>query len=167
MTEQQLSEFIDFVLVYLGTQVKIPRKRGTFVEFRDGMINVSPIGRNCTQAERDEFAAYDKVHGVRQRMVKALRERFDGQLDLCYSIGGQISIDVFPKGWDKTYCLRHVQSAGFDAIHFFGDKTFPGGNDYEIFTDRRVVGHSVSGPDDTRAQLLQLFGADLAGTGPA
>lgn len=26
------------------------------------MINVSPIGRNCSQEERDEFERYDKVH---------------------------------------------------------------------------------------------------------
>ena len=38
-------------------------------------------------------------------------------------VGGQISIDVFPKGWDKTFCLKHLQGEGFDTIHFFGDKT--------------------------------------------
>lgn len=41
-----------FFLLYL---------RGTFIEFRSGMINVSPIGRNCSQEERDEFERYDKV----------------------------------------------------------------------------------------------------------
>jgi hypothetical protein len=35
--------------------------RGTFIEFRSGMLNVSPIGRNCSQEERDEFEKYDKV----------------------------------------------------------------------------------------------------------
>ena len=32
-----------------------------------------------------------------------------------------------------------------------------GGNDYEIFVDPRVVGHTVAGPEDTIAQLRQLF----------
>lgn len=36
--------------------------RGTFIEFRNGMLNVSPIGRNCSQEERDEFEKYDKVN---------------------------------------------------------------------------------------------------------
>lgn len=45
--------------------LKIPVKRGTFIEFRKGMLNVSPIGRNCSQAERDEFERYDKGAGVR------------------------------------------------------------------------------------------------------
>ncbi len=35
--------------------------RGTFVEFRNGMINISPIGRNCSQDEREAFEKYDKV----------------------------------------------------------------------------------------------------------
>ena len=35
--------------------------RGTFIEFRSGLINVSPIGRSCSQAERDQFFAYDMV----------------------------------------------------------------------------------------------------------
>lgn len=34
---------------------------GTFVEFRTGLINVSPIGRNCSQEERIAFNDYDKV----------------------------------------------------------------------------------------------------------
>jgi phosphomannomutase len=45
-----------------GTQdLDIPLKRGTFVEFRKGMLNVSPIGRNCSQEERVEFEKYDQV----------------------------------------------------------------------------------------------------------
>lgn len=35
--------------------------RGTFIEFRNGMLNISPIGRNCTVEERMEFSEIDKV----------------------------------------------------------------------------------------------------------
>ncbi len=35
--------------------------RGTFIEFRNGMLNVSPIGRSCSQEERIEFFELDKV----------------------------------------------------------------------------------------------------------
>lgn len=35
--------------------------RGTFIEFRNGMLNVSPIGRSCTQEERKEFYELDQV----------------------------------------------------------------------------------------------------------
>lgn len=87
------------------------------------MINVSPIGRNCSREEREEFEQYDKVHNVRKTMIEALKKEF-GHDDLTFSIGGMISFDVFPKGWDKSYCLQFVEK-DFDEIHFFGDKCYP------------------------------------------
>lgn len=71
--------------------------------------------------------------------------------------GGQISFDVFPKGWDKTYCLQHFEKESFEEIHFFGDKTEPGGNDHSIFIDPRTIGHAVTSPADTIIQLQQLL----------
>ncbi len=62
-----------------------------------------------------------------------------------------------PQGWDKTFCLKYVEAAGFDEIHFFGDKTFEGGNDYEIFVSPLVKGHTVTSPEDTEAQCRKLF----------
>ena len=47
-SEEQLQEFINFVLKYIA-DLEIPVKRGCFLEFRRGMMNVSPIGRNCSQ----------------------------------------------------------------------------------------------------------------------
>ena len=41
--------------------IDIPIKRGTFIEYRNGMMNISPIGRNCSQEERDEYEKYDLV----------------------------------------------------------------------------------------------------------
>ena len=64
-----------------------------------------------------------QIHGLRAAFVKALKENFP-DYGLTYSIGGQISFDVFPHGWDKTYALRHVEDEGFTEIHFFGDKTY-------------------------------------------
>lgn len=150
-----LQKFINFVLYYLST-ITLPLKRGVFVEFRAGMLNISPIGRSCSQEERDAFEKYDKEHQIRKTMIEALKKEFP-DIGLTFSIGGQISFDVFPIGWDKTYCLRYLENEGFDEIHFFGDKTYQGGNDYEIFIDKRVVGHCVSGPQDTKKQLEELL----------
>ncbi|EEB07681.1 phosphomannomutase Pmm1 [Schizosaccharomyces japonicus yFS275] len=154
--EEKYKNLINFCLRYLA-DIDIPVKRGTFIEFRNGMVNISPIGRNASVTERNEFEKYDKIHQIRPKMVEALREKF-GDYGLTFSIGGQISFDVFPTGWDKTYCLRHVEGDGFDTIHFFGDKTYKGGNDYEIYEDPRTIGHSVTCPEDTMAELKKLFG---------
>lgn len=62
--EEKLKELINYLLHYIA-DLDIPLKRGTFIEFRNGMLNVSPIGRNCSQEERDEFEQYDKQAGIR------------------------------------------------------------------------------------------------------
>ncbi|KAI0193078.1 phosphomannomutase [Xylaria flabelliformis] len=160
--EDRYKELVNFILHYVA-DLDIPVKRGTFVEFRNGMINVSPIGRNANLQERLAFEKYDLEHGIRPAFIEKLKEKFS-HIDLTYSIGGQLSFDVFPTGWDKTYCLRHLEAeakkpAGIEykTIHFFGDKTFKGGNDWEIYSDERVTGHSVKDPDDTRRILKELF----------
>ncbi|XP_053679341.1 phosphomannomutase [Anopheles nili] len=155
--EDILKRFINFCLHYIA-DLELPIKRGTFVEFRNGMLNISPIGRNCSSEERKQFYEYDQAHQVRQKMIDRVRKEFH-EVDLTYSIGGQISFDVYPVGWDKTFCLRHVskRSREFKEIHFFGDKTSPGGNDYEIFSHPQTIGHSVTSPEDTRKQLVELL----------
>jgi len=153
--EEKHKKLVNFILEYLS-KIDIPIKRGTFIEFRSGMINVSPIGRNATIQERLDFQAYDNEHKIREMFVKALKEEFPSY-GLTFSIGGQISFDVFPNGWDKTYALNHVEEEGFEEIHFFGDKTYEGGNDYEIYADKRTIGHSVANPDETAKILKELF----------
>jgi phosphomannomutase len=153
MGEERLKTFINFCLKYLS-EIDIPIKRGTFIEYRNGMLNISPIGRNCSQEERDEFEKYDKIHGIRAKFVKVLEEKF-ADYKLKFSVGGQISFDAFPQGWDKSYCLKFLTE--FQDIHFFGDKTFEGGNDYEIFVHERTIGHTVTCPADTIKICKELF----------
>ncbi|XP_062334280.1 phosphomannomutase 2 [Osmerus eperlanus] len=155
MGEELLQDFINFCLNYMA-KIKLPRKRGTFIEFRNGMLNVCPVGRSCSQEERIEFYELDKKERIRDKFVSVLREEFKGK-GLAFSIGGQISFDVFPEGWDKRYCLGLLDSDGYSTIHFFGDKTNPGGNDYEIYADPRTIGHEVSSPEDTQRICEQLF----------
>ena len=159
--EERYKALVKFILHYIA-DLDIPIKRGTFIEFRNGMINVSPIGRNASTQERNEYQAYDIAHDIRPTMVKALKQAFP-DYGLTYSIGGQISFDVFPTGWDKTYCLKHIEAEKersgvvYNKIHFFGDKAYEGGNDWEIYSDKRTIGHQVKNPEDTYAQLQQLL----------
>lgn len=55
--EDKYQALVDFVLKFIAN-TKLPRKRGTFVEFRNGMVNISPVGRAASIEERDEFEAY-------------------------------------------------------------------------------------------------------------
>jgi phosphomannomutase len=106
--ETNIKRLINFSLHYIA-DLDIPIKRGTFIDFRNGMINICPIGRQCTYEERLEFHQYDKEHCVREKMIESLKEAFS-DVDITFAIGGQISIDAFPRGWDKRYCLEHVAS---------------------------------------------------------
>ncbi|CAD8173861.1 unnamed protein product [Paramecium pentaurelia] len=151
--ENHLQQFINFTLLQLS-QIQLPIKRGTFIEYRNGMINISPIGRNCSQQERDDFEQYDHQHQIRKQLIEKLENEFK-ELNFKYSIGGQISFDVFPKGWDKTYCLQFLDE--FEKVYFFGDKTFEGGNDHEIYIHERTIGQQVNNPQETIKYLNELF----------
>lgn len=153
--ERATQRLINYALRYLA-DIELPAKRGNFIEFRSSMINISPVGRSCSQEERDQFYEYDTRHKIREKFVEALKKEFANS-DLTFALGGQISIDVFPKGWDKTYCLNHLSDANFTEIHFFGDKTEPGGNDYELFSHEKVIGHRVTSPEDTKNQVKALL----------
>jgi len=153
--EDRYKLLVKFVLHYLA-DMDLPIKRGTFVEYRNGMVNISPIGRNASIQERIDFEVLDLKNGWRATMVQALKDKFP-DYPLTYSIGGQISFDVFPNGWDKTFALGRVEDEQFEEIHFFGDKTYKGGNDYEIFSDHRTIGHSVKSPADTIRILKEVF----------
>ena len=59
------------------------------------MMNISPIGRNCTKDERNDFEDYCKANNIRPKFIEALKAELP-DLNLQYSIGGQISFDVFP-----------------------------------------------------------------------
>ena len=98
--------------------------------------------------ERDEFLEYNKEHKILELIRKKILDEFEKD-GVYVSIGGQISIDVFPIGWDKTYCLQFIDDL-YQDIHFIGDKCYEGGNDFEIYKHPRVKGHWVkNGPDDT------------------
>jgi len=146
--EEKYSFIINKILFCLS-QLEIPKKRGNFIELRSGLLNVSPIGRSCSQSEREEFNELDKKYKYRETLIENIKTQL-GEIadDFKYSIGGQISFDMFPKGWDKTFALQFVENK-YDKIYFFGDMVHEGGNDYEIFHDKRVHGFKVTSYDDT------------------
>ena len=138
-----------------------PVKTGAHLEFRSGMLNYSTVGRNCTQAQREDYEAWDKENGER----KILRERILHMFPaLDCVIGGQISLDIYPRGLDKSQSYNWVKQEYPDhAIVFCGDRLMPGGNDYPFF---KAMGENqtrcrpidiavpVSGWEDTKRFLV-------------
>lgn len=150
--EDGYKALVNKVLALLAA-VECPVKRGVFVELRASMLNVSPIGRSCSREERQAFFALDQKEHIRARFCADLTPVLE-KLRLQAVIGGQISIDIFPIGWDKTYCLRHIKA---NTIVFFGDMTEKGGNDYEIYNHPKIRGVRVFGPEDTIKKVDEVL----------
>lgn len=101
-----------------------------YIEERIGMINFSVLGRDCPYAERERYSAWDKTAHERETIATELRQAFP-QYDI--SVGGSISMDITPKGFGKDQIAKRLREHyPYEKIIFFGDKTFKGGNDYEL-----------------------------------
>lgn len=121
-----------------------------YIEERIGMINFSVLGRDCPYAERERYSAWDNTSHERETIAAELRQSFP-QYDI--SVGGSISMDITPKGYGKDQIAKKLrQKYPYEKIIFFGDKTFKGGNDYELaralstFTNTKVI--QVNSPSE-------------------
>nr|KAF6366865.1 phosphomannomutase 2 [Pipistrellus kuhlii] len=132
---------------------KITKEMDDFLQKLRQKVKIGVVGGSDLEKVQEQLG---NDENIRQKFVADLQKEFAGK-GLTFSIGGQISIDVFPHGWDKRYCLGHVENDGYKTIYFFGDKTMPGGNDHEIFTDQRTMGYTVMAPEDTRRICEELF----------
>ena len=129
-------------------------KTGTFVEWRDSQINFSLIGRNCSLEQRDDYAKWDEKSDERDKAIEQLREAFKGW-GLSFRKGGQISIDITRKGWDKSYALQSIAESPEDCV-FFGDRIEGNGNDSDIAVLCGAY-HEVSGPEETVEIIKSVY----------
>jgi phosphomannomutase len=104
-----------------------PLRTGNHLENRTGSLNLSVVGRNANSSQRSEYFAYDNECGERQALMVELMQRFP---DYEANIGGQISIDVTPRGWNKSRVYSELSERyPSKPIAFFGDNMHVGGND--------------------------------------
>ena len=73
------------------------------LEERTGMVNFSTVGREATPKQREAYYEWDKAHGERKKIAEWLSLRYPR---LEFSVGGKVSIDIFPKGKDSKYKKR-------------------------------------------------------------
>ena len=132
-----------------------PEQFDNHIEERIGLINFSTVGRSCPQEARDEYYDWDCRNKERETFCKIIEDKFP---ELEATVGGQISIDIYPKGQNKAQVLDDL----IGPITFFGDKCEPGGNDYPIAyelekqfeeNNRQCVVHRVKDYKDTWNRL--------------
>ena len=121
------------LIKYLERKVlksKYPNRCGNHIEDRGSMVNFSIVGRDCTQEQREEYYKWDNYNGERSDISRAIGFRWT---NLDAVIGGQISIDIYPKGNDKSRVLEHIEKLHpTGKIIFIGDGIENGGNDYPL-----------------------------------
>lgn len=96
------------------------------IEVRTGLLNFSTVGRACDQTTRELYRNWDAVNKEREHIAARIRRHFP---ELQAELGGEISIDIYPQGADKSQILNHL---GSSTIRFFGDGMSPGRNDYPL-----------------------------------
>ena len=142
-------------------------RAGNHIEDRGSMLNFSIVGRNCSLMERENYFKWDIKEGERREISRAIGFRWP-ELDAV--IGGQISVDIYPKGNDKSQILKHIkQNINMDShtktladtceYIFVGDRMEKGGNDYPLAqllqTQDRPYGYTyeTEGPEHTQRIL--------------
>lgn len=106
--EDRYKQLVRFLLHYMA-DLEVPVKRGTFIEFRNGMINVSPVGRNASQQERDDYEKFDLANGVRKTMIEAIKKEFS-DLDLVYVLACCLSFERWSTDRTVTGTPSEVKS---------------------------------------------------------
>ena len=157
------------LIEYLERKVlksEYPNRYGNHIEDRGSMINFSVVGRDCTQEQREDYFEWDKKMGERNITCMEIKGTYPG-IDAV--VGGQISVDIYPKGSDKSQILSYIEKILKSKVtstylsvnyNFIGDKTEYGGNDYPLaeIMNRRDDSfvHKTEGPEQTQQILESL-----------
>lgn len=97
-------------------------RAGNHIELRTGMVNFSVVGRNATAWDRDHYYRWDQTAGEREVIAAEIERSWPGVQAV---VGGEISIDIFRRGTDKSQVLSWIPG----SVVFFGDRMEPQGND--------------------------------------
>jgi len=155
-------KFISDLELYLDQGTMWRQKTGTHIEIRSGMVNFSTVGRDASPNLREAYYRWDKEHQERQDMVDYITHLYP---EFEVSIGGTISVDIYPAGKNKAQVVEKIQEIhGSDvSMVFVGDRNVPGGNDWPLAQRLESLDncewHQVLSYEETRAliEYSELF----------
>lgn len=116
---------------------------------RGSQVTLSVLGRN---APSNLKKSYDPDGSKRESMVLELKKILGDRFSI--NIGGSTSVDITLKGMDKGSGIKEFldyHKLDPDNCMFYGDKLYPGGNDYP------VVGVVPTTPVESWEETLELF----------
>jgi phosphomannomutase len=123
--------FIENLQLYLDVGSPWRKKAGGHIEIRSGAVNFSTVGRNASPDLREAYSKWDAINREREDIVDYIQGIYP---HFEVSIGGQISVDIYPDGKNKAQVVDKIQEIhGTDAsMVFVGDRNIPGGNDWPL-----------------------------------
>jgi hydroxymethylpyrimidine pyrophosphatase-like HAD family hydrolase len=155
LTDQELAWFQQQI-----DQSGCPEKTGWHLDFRNGSLNFSTVGRNANIEQRERYKQWEQQVQERQRLAAELTDRFP-RFE-CY-VGGDTSIDICLRGANKGQCVPLIRQQTPGAIYFFGDRCFAGGIDEPFAGSCTATGdrvYEVTGYQHTWAILESLSKID-------
>ena len=123
--------FIQDLKLYLDHGSQWRNKTGTHIEIRKGMVNFSTVGRQASPNLREAYYKWDQDTKERQDIVAYIKGIYP---EFEVSIGGQISVDIYPVGMNKAQVVDKMQELHGEDVEmiFVGDRNVPGGNDWPL-----------------------------------
>ena len=147
-----LIQHLRFLL--LNSDWPIEHRYGNHIEHRETTINFSILGRNADQSSRNAYSEWDTKYSERSYICEYINNQFE---NIECQIGGAISVDITQKGFGKHLILDHIKG----DITFFGDRCYPGGNDYSLscaLKERDQKVYKVKEWEETRKILETING---------
>jgi len=127
---------------------------GCQIDFRRGLVSISPPGFQASDIERNIFIGLDSKIDFRNCLIDKLKK-----IDVCdifdINLGGEVSISILPRKLNKSQVIEYLIE--YDHIYFFGDKCEPNGNDYPLYSNKLVDGYSVKNYHHTIDIINNLF----------
>jgi phosphomannomutase len=124
-------DFIQNLELYLEYGSSWRKKTGLHIEIRKGMINFSIVGRGASADLREAYYKWDQSSREREDIVAYIEGIYP---EFEVSIGGQISVDIYPAGKNKAQVVDPLKALHGDDVRliFTGDRNVPGGNDWPL-----------------------------------
>jgi phosphomannomutase len=149
-------KFVEDLELYLENGSAWRTKTGQHIEIRPGMVNFSTVGRRSSPDLREAYYKWDQIHHEREDMVEYINNLYP---EFEVSIGGQISVDIYPVGKNKAQVVEKLREMHGDDVEmiFVGDRCVPGGNDWPLAQELDpLVGsewYQVLSYEETRALI--------------
>lgn len=129
---------------------------GDNIDIRSGLVYFSIPGMKADDIIRNKFFEYNEKNNFIKSTLSKLKNK---SKNFVIVKGGNAGFSVSLPNWDKAQVMDIIPMIlkNEQDIYFFGDKCEIDGNDYPLYSHKKIKGYSVKNYFDTIYQLDNLF----------